>query len=49
MISLFKQMDYIKLINIIKIVMFVIIGIIIGRVSMALEYAFLAKKKKAKD
>ena len=49
MISLFKQMDYIKLINIIKIVMFVIIGIIIGRVSMALEYAFLTKKKKAKD
>lgn len=39
-------MDYIKLIGIIKMVLVLIIGIIIGRVSMAIEYAFFTKKKK---
>ena len=42
-------MDYIKIINIIRIVLFVLIGVIIGRVSMALEYSFFTKKKKTKD
>ena len=42
-------MDYTKLIEIIKIVIILAIGIIIGRISMAIEYAFLTKKKKAKD
>ncbi len=41
------MMDYIKLINIIKILLFVLIGIIIGRISMALEYSLISKKKKS--
>ena len=39
-------MDYARLVDTVKIVLILIIGIVIGRVSMAIEYAFITRKKK---